>query len=520
MHVRRPLVGLVICFLLGTWCGLAWSVSFFYPFIAAWILLLLGLLPAARVRLPALFLAVVCTGWSAAGLRTGGFNACVAELPAGARVEIVGMVSSDPAVERSATTNWQTWQFEVRTEELRDGTNAPGKPFQGRVMVRWHAPSKGKAPRYGDRWEIPGILRAGSRSRCFLNGNWSASEFRSGGHGSRFIEWCYAERKAAAKYLAAGIEDFPDQVALLKALVLGYRQTLPKDIEQAFVLTGTLHIFAISGSHVAMIALIITFVLTALKISRVHWILFLGPLLVVYTVATGAEASAVRACVMGIIYFLAPLLRRKADALSALAFAALAIVAASPSQLFDVGFILSFVVVAGLIVLYPVFMRPMERLLRRDDLAPDPEIVEDQRFRKRMKRVELLREAARSIASLFAMSCAAWLASTPLTAYFFGRFIPIALLSNLLVVPLAFLVVLAGCLSLVLGSCLALFADIFNHANLALVSVMVGSMKLAERMPYGSIEVSKPPLWLVWAWYALLIAGIVLAASQKRRKTA
>ena len=146
-----------------------------------------------------------------------------------------------------------------------------------------------------------------------------------------------------------------------------------------------------------VVAGILIFVLQVLGVSRVHWGLFLAPLLVGYTVAIGMPASAARAALMAIIYFSAPLLRRKADVLSSLALAALIILAVAPSQLFDLGFILSFVCVLGLIILCPLISDPLMKLLEPDPLRLQPEEVW----------VTTLRNVGRYSSSLLALAVAA-----------------------------------------------------------------------------------------------------------------
>ena len=235
-------------------------------------------------------------------------------------------------------------------------------------------------------------------------------------------------------------------------------------------------------------------VLCRFRISRVYWVLFMAPLLVFYTILTGARASAVRACIMAIIYYMAPLLGRKADVASALALAALIILAVSPAQLLDVGFIFSFVVVAGIVVYYPIFERPLRRFWE----------VDPARLQEEHKAIKALRGCARYICTLTAISCSAWLASMPLTAYYFGRFAPVALPANLVVIPLVFLIVLSGCLSLLLGSCVWVLAEIFNNASLALIWVLSRTMAAVRAIPGGSLDIATPSIWLVLVWYFAL----------------
>lgn len=518
MFSRHPLIGVTICFMAGTWCGLTQSAPVLSIFSAALAFILLALIglkfsrhhnsdptPLSTVRSLSLFLAVFFTGWSAAALRNEDFKECSLAATCaegGTRAEISGVITDDPGMIETAVTNQVLWQFMLKPETVRQFSNEPPRIARSPVLVRLRSWTGRKPPAYGEKWHITGRLRSDKSIRSilphrfFMNADSAASACLSVDKDNLFIGWCYEQRRAVADYLATGIADFPQQVGLLHALILGYRQDLPPDVKSNFAWTGTLHIIAISGSHVVVVAGILIFVLQAFGVSRVYWGLFLGPLLVVYTIAIGMPASAVRAAVMATIYFSAPLLRRKPDILSSLAFAAIVILAFDPAQLFNLGFILSFVCVLGLIILCPLIDRPLLKLLEPDPLRLQPET----------KWITLLRDIGRYCVSLFAMAVAGWLISTPLTAYYFGRFSLIALPANLVIIPLAALILVSGFLSLVLGPCLLLFADIFNHANLALVSIMLRGMDFMAHIPYGSIE-CQWPLWALLLWYLVLAAG-------------
>jgi competence protein ComEC len=338
---------------------------------------------------------------------------------------------------------------------------------------------------------------------------------------------CLAGRRAAARILALGIEDSPRTVGLLRALLLGYRSDLTPGDRDLFAVTGTLHIFAISGLHVGIVCLLLMRLLSALGVPRTLWAAWIAPALAVYTFATGAKPSAVRACIMAVLFVSAPLLGRRPDSLSAVAAAALLILGVYPKQLQQAGFVLSFVVVTGLILLVPVAVRCLELAVAEAGVRfgrgtrsvmplfwePDPA-----RDRSAPNRLAWLQGAVRYLASLVALSCSAWLVSAPLTAYYFGRFTPIAIVGNVLVVPLAFLIVLGGCLSLLLGSVLGVCAAIFNHANLALATVLVQALRLMSRVPGGAIDVPRPSPWAVGLWYALLaVFGAALAKMVDKR---
>ena len=516
--VRRPLAGLAICYVCGTWCGFRFSLSlpFLLCFGVFWLFVALCLLLVGERRRSSflsllqhivLYSCVVLLAWFSAGvsqIRDIDSAGVPGEI---SPVHFRGLVASDPVAGLLRERGTRQWQFAFRVEEVQRGVEK-WEPVSGTVKVLWYAPDYIESPEYGERWEMNGDLRSprhkGELRRgaaaIFMVDNRDA-QLLSGGHGLRIMCRIFRGRGRAAASLTRGIEEFTAETGILQALILGYRSRLTEESSDLFALTGTLHIFAISGLHVGILCSLIMVILKSLRVTRVYWIIFLGPLLVAYTVGTGAKPSAIRACIMACAYFLAPLSKRKPDVISALAFAALAVLVFSPNQLFEVGFIFSFVVVMGLIVFYPIFNDPMRRWLAKDALRIQPE----------KWWILMRRRALQYVGSLLALSCSAWLASAPLTAYFFGRFTPIALPGNILVIPLAFLIVVAGCLSIILGACAGWVGVVFNHASLALVSILVWGIEMMSKVPFASVNVEKPPMWLVLAWYAVLIAFAVRA---------
>jgi ComEC/Rec2-related protein len=522
----RPIVGIAVAYAAGTWLGLGGRLSLagcVAGAAAAWLLAAAACAFAARARRLPSGRARTVAGSAATVLIHAGvfFAACAlallsssrsgrdstASLLAGQRQcrgEFEGTVLSDPDDGPVSDGGRLVRHFTLAIDRAR----AEGGDWVGvreRVQVLWHGRRAGRKPEYGERWLLAGTLWTG-RQRPWgptygLRVYGGGSRLLAPGHGGGLRNFCYAARQSAADRLQVGIRDVPESGGVVSALVLGYRAQLSEAREELFIRTGTLHVFAISGLHVVVVCGLLVFLLRALGVSRPHWAFLLVPFVVLYTVATGASASAVRACLMALVFFLAPLLGRKADSLAALAFSAVVLLILRPEDLADVGFILSFAAVIGLIALTPLIAAPLRRLWQPDPLRLQPE-PGTRRF---------LRAAARHLGDLWAVSCAAWLVSTPLTAYFFGRFSPIALVSNLIVVPLSSLVLIAGALSVVLGSCVERLADIFNHANLFLVGVMLRLTELLSAVPWGSLTIPPPPAWAVWAWYAVL-GGAVIAA--------
>ena len=241
----------------------------------------------------------------------------------------------------------------------------------------------------------------------------------------------------------------------------------------------------------------IIFILAATGLPRTRWVLFLAPLLLLYTAMTGLQPSAVRACIMGILYWTAPLIGRRPDIYTTLAMSAILILAVRPDDLTNIGFILSYVAVLGLVLLCPVFLNQFLRCFRPDPLKLEPDPYWQ----------NLLRSAWVLFSDLLAVSLAAWLVTAPLTAWFFGSFSPIGLPANLLIVPLSSLVIITGVLSLTLGCCAFFLADLFNHTNLALITLMTESARFFAGIPHGCLQVAPPPFWAILLFYTLLLTA-------------
>ncbi len=505
--MRRPLVGISFSVGIGTWLGLVagGSVAVLPGAISFAVLcLVLHLLRREWLANVCLYILIVLLVWLFAG-QSGGLSIdrlmSSRDNGSSTHVVLVGRIVSDITDAGDADRGWSKVRFSVRADSVAigDATNY----VNDIVRVVMYGTSR-YPPVYGETWRMKGRLyplKYGKRSGPVRYGfkTWIRSSKCVKETQSPFFAWGHDARRRAAEMLAVGIEDYSEVTGVIHAMMLGYRSHLPPDVRDCFRRTGTMHIFAISGLHVGILCSIIVFALAVFGVPRTMWVLALAPIICTYTVVTGARASAIRASAMAIAYLLAPLLRRRPDTISAFAFAATVILLWNPQQLLDVGFIYSFAVVAGIILVTPIFDSLFMRLWRHDELAP-PKMVATTRW---------WRQCLRYTVGLFSVSLAAWLTSTPLSLHFFGRFSPVALLGNLIAIPLAFLILVTGCLSLLTGSLIGFMGEIFNCANWCFVNFLVSSMQTLEKIPYGWVDCGNLPLWGVGVWYAVLIAVVV-----------
>ncbi len=197
------------------------------------------------------------------------------------------------------------------------------------------------------------------------------------------------------------------QASFLGGLILGTKKSIPDDLMASFNRTGTTHIVALSGYNITIIGVLILSVCRSLWISRKKsfWV-SLGAI-VFFVLMTGAQASVVRAGIMGMLVLLARQLGRLSRITNALAVTAGIMVLINPKVLFfDTGFQLSFLATIGLVYLSPFLERWLSWL---------PQILE-------------IRQTLTATLSAIIMT-------TPLILWQFGRFSLVAPLVNVLILP-------------------------------------------------------------------------------------
>lgn len=297
---------------------------------------------------------------------------------------------------------------------------------------------------------------------------------------------------------------------LLRALVLGEHDDLPRRVRDAFLATGTAHILAISGLHMALVAAgafalarrvagwLAPWLWPAADLRRGAALAALAPVLL-YLALAGAGIAAVRAALMAAALLVALALGRRLDLWSALALAALVLLAVYPGALFELSFLLSFGAVAAILRLSPWFTK----------LAGIRDLLQAPRTVSRPGALGLVVHAARRaggwVAASMAVSAAAGLGTGPLLAAAFGRVTPWAPLANLLVVPLVGGVAVG--LGLI-GAAVALVAPAaaapLFQANAALLDFALAAVAAIAAWPGAVIWVPTPTLWEVGLAYAAL----------------
>ncbi len=144
-----------------------------------------------------------------------------------------------------------------------------------------------------------------------------------------------------------------DQSALLAGITFGERSGFSKESENKMALSGTTHLVALSGYNISVIAWAAAVIFGAYFSRSVSFYLSVF-LIVLFVLMTGAEASAVRAAIMGIIAILAKETERLFSVRNAIVVAAFLMIIYNPDILvFDLGFQLSFAALLGIVYILP-----------------------------------------------------------------------------------------------------------------------------------------------------------------------
>lgn len=361
-----------------------------------------------------------------------------------------------------------------------------------RVRCSFIVPREGGAPvlSYGDRVEVRGTLspppvalnpgqfdyagylrnRGVSHVMFATPRRWT----RLGpGGGSTFGRVSYAGKRRVEDAVTAMLP-YPEN-ALLAGLLLGERASLSNEMLDAFNLTGTTHILAVSGMNTALIAALLFLGFRVLRAPRKAAALLSMVALGAYVVMTGAPPSVCRAGLFSGLALLAVVMERRPHAGVLLCLTAAVLTAFSPLGLTDLSFQLSFLAVMGLAVFSPPVLRAFARF---------PQVV------------------AVDLAATFGAQMAVW----GLLVTQFNQFTTWALPANVLIAPLVALATAGG------------FAALLAHFLLPPLGVLLGAgvevpLRLITSVtawlsgwPAAEIVVGTPPSGWILAYHALLLA--------------
>ncbi|RZL46170.1 MAG: ComEC family competence protein, partial [Pedobacter sp.] len=173
--------------------------------------------------------------------------------------------------------------------------------------------------------------------------------------GNAIIKYAIEERKKQIAIYRKIIKD-DEAFAVASTLVLGYRADLSKETLAAYSKTGTIHALSVSGSHIAIIFLLLNGMLSFMdskRMGKLIKLILICTLIWYYSLLTGFSSSVLRSAIMISIFIMAKAFNKSSNSYNILGFTAFALLVYNPFYIWDVGFELSFISVFGLIYLQP-----------------------------------------------------------------------------------------------------------------------------------------------------------------------
>lgn len=501
-----PLLWLALAFLSGIWLAslaalpaLVWA-GFLLLCAIAW--LAVPAVRAARVENGRLAMILIGAALLAGGLRFTLEDAAWQK----------GRAALEPYIGRQAAVEVEV----VSLPELRYGR----LEVQARLRALWNAgewqPAEGLLlvrAEVGSGLEYGSIARLAGRLRPVLKEDQQRTEVYVARLGAQAVleeaqalaffarqggsAWALgmASARAQAAELLVRLCPYPES-ALLMGVLLGARGAMPELLYSGYKGAGLAHIVVVSGFNLALLAGAVSAVLR-------RWFqpalgsLLAAAVIIAYTAFTGGELPVVRAAIMALVALPAGWLGRRAAALNSLAIAAAVMALAEPLVLWNISFQLSFSATLGLVLLADPLAEWLSKFWAR--------------ARGRVA------EEAGALAQFFAACIAAPLACFPVSAGLFGVFNPLALLANLLVLPLQPAMMAGGFAALLIG----VFAPALGRIAMLPVWLLAHLTNRAALF-FGFLPVSRLALpgWAVAASvpFLLALAGLGLRRLFCRRR--
>lgn len=403
------------------------------------------------------------------------------------RLEMVVRLTRATVLVRVAGWGGESPGDPAGSESLPQASGGQGRPLPavGHLVSVYGTAAYPSSPRNPGEFEYAGWLRAQGMGAVIRAFGPEAVQIRGKGRlglAARAAAWLRSRFLGALRSYLPGVEG-----AVVEGMVLGIRSGLPPDVEDSFRRSGLVHLLAVSGSNVALVAGVMRSLLgwagarPALAGSLVGtW---------VFAAAASGGASVGRAAVMATVMLLGRLLGRPSHPLNSLAVAVVVLTVLNPSAWEDPGFWLSVAATAGIL-----------------GISGGPS-VRSPGAGGRSGGARLLVGLVRGGREVLAVTCAAQAAVLPVSLYYFQQVSLVAPLSNVLVFPFTGAITVGGMASAALASVHGGLAVAFAPLGM-LVRAVVSLARFWSEFP-GAAATLPAPRWPHLLAYYLALAWVL-----------
>lgn len=262
---------------------------------------------------------------------------------------------------------------------------------------------------------------------------------------------------------------------LMGGLILGEKSAFSKELRQSFVDTGTIHIVALSGYNVTIIA---EWIMKLFSFLPQAWAIGMGIFVIIlFIIMTGGSSTAIRAGIMATLALVARATGRNYDVGRALVLAGVLMIIINPFLLvFDVSFQLSFIATVAVIFFAPRIEKYFTWITKSFGLR-----------------------------DIVSVTCAAYIFVFPFILYKMGNFSLVALPANILILPFIPLTMLLGFLTGFVGLIYYVLAIPFGYISYLFLHYELGVINFFANLPFAAFSFPNFPLWLTLIIYAYFI---------------
>ncbi len=412
---------------------------------------------------------------------------------------IVGIVNEPPKnMPKSIKILLRTKEYSNNNIWIKDDSN---------ILVYLEKDSISKSLRYGDilllKAKLNGITNSGNlhefdykrylhRNKIYFQTYQNSKQWikLASNQGNPLYELAYNTRnKILNIYKKSGLSG--DEFAILSALTLGVKDYLSDDIVHNYSHSGAMHVLAVSGLHVGIITMMLNFLLSFMrkkpKLRIIHTMVVIC-FLWLFAVMTGLTPSVTRSALMFTFFIVGSNSGKKPHSLNSLAAAAFIILIFNPNSLFHVGFQLSFLAVASILIFQPA----ISKLFTFKNMIAD------------------------KIWQLTSVSIAAQIGTTPISIFYFHQFPVYALLTNIIVIPAAMLIMYLT-VALLITAAFSSFAHYVAIVLSFVIKLLNKSTQFIENMPFPSVEfISLSPIELILSYAVVIFATTMFFTKNKK----
>jgi competence protein ComEC len=316
--------------------------------------------------------------------------------------------------------------------------------------------------------------------------------------------------EAASQALLGDRDTESPNHGLLEALLLGNRENIDRQTYEAFRKTGLLHLISLSGLHLGIFVGLLWWLCKTAGLLKPGRALVCIVATAIFLMVVPPRAPTVRAAVIVWAFCAAILLRRHTNPLNTLCLAAIILLLTRPTQLFEVGWQLSFSCVAGILALtehVEGFIRDRTSRWFRQEKIPAKSFT------------RIIESIGAWIMRLFSMGVAAWIGGAGILLYHFYTITPLTSLWTVLVFPLVAFLLTVGVFRIVLFFLLPTLSHLLGHLANAGAGLLIWIVKILAIPNVNCILIGHVALWVIVLYYGLVLVarfGRTRHASLKR----